>query len=370
MPIQIVRNDITKMQCDAIVNAANSSLLGGGGVDGAIHRAAGRQLLAECRKLGGCNVGEAKATLAYKLSCKYIIHTVGPVWRGGNEGEKELLTSCYKESLKKALELECETVAFPLISSGVYGYPKDKALKVAMDTIGEFLLEHDMLVYIVVFDKASFKISEKLVSDISEYIDEKYFEEHFNYFEEERSRRIFEGNESAPLPIKRKAIRDLTPTKVCESQIMYPCSKNEEPIQKESAELFTSDTANLSDALPLEVLLNQVDESFTEMLLRKIDEKNIKDSDCYKRANISRQLFSKIRKDMDYRPTKNTVIALAVALELDLNETKDMLLKAGYALSHSSKFDIIIEYFIKNKKYDVYEINQALFEFDQALLGA
>lgn len=368
MPIQIVRNDITKMKCDAIVNAANSSLLGGGGVDGAIHRAAGRQLLEECAKLGGCKVGEAKVTSAYNLPSKYVIHTVGPIWRGGTEGEKILLESCYRESLKLALKLECETVAFPLISSGIYGYPKDKALKVAMDTIGDFLLEHDMLVYIVVFDKSSFKISEKLVADIQEYIDDRYIDEHCDYFEEERRRRVLGQHESAALPAFR---RSAPTTQVHEAQLAYSSKAVNEPEAiKESVPLFTSDTAYLSNTIPLEVLLNQVDESFTEMLLRKIDEKGIKDSDCYKRANISRQLFSKIRKDMDYKPSKNTVIALAVALELDLNETKDMLLKAGFALSHSSKFDIIIEFFIKNRKYDVYEINQALFAFDQSLLGA
>lgn len=371
MPIQIVRNDITKMKCDAIVNAANSSLLGGGGVDGAIHRAAGKQLLFECMKLGGCRVGKAKVTAAYKLPCKYVIHTVGPKWKGGGNGEKELLESCYNESLKLALEMECETVAFPLISSGVYGYPKDKGLKVAMDTIGDFLLEHDMLVYIVVFDKSSFKISEKLVTEIQEYIDDRYIEEHCDYFEEERRRRVPGQQESVPLPTRSDFRKAAPSMQVSEAKMEYPCEAVNEPEEiKEHSTLFTSDTMDLSNTIPLEVLLNQIDESFTEMLLRKIDEKGIKDSDCYKKANISRQLFSKIRKDMDYRPSKNTVIALAVALELDLNETKDLLLKAGFALSHSSKFDIIIEYFIKNRKYDVCEINQALFAFDQSLLGA
>lgn len=180
MPLQIIRNDITKIECDAIVNAANSTLLGGGGVDGAIHRAAGKGLLTECMKLGGYETGLAKITKGYNLPCKYVIHTVDPKWKGGNFGERELLESCYRESLKLAYESKCETVAFPLISSGIYGYPKEEALQIAVNEIGKFLLGHDMLVYIVVFDKDCFLVSKKLIADITEYIDENYVETHRN----------------------------------------------------------------------------------------------------------------------------------------------------------------------------------------------
>lgn len=343
MPLYIVRNDITKMKVDAIVNAANNSLLGGGGVDGCIHRAAGPELLAECKTLGGCETGDAKITKGYNLPCKYVIHTVGPIWADGTHGEPKLLASCYSKSLALAKNNGCETVAFPLISSGVYRYPKDKALKVAVDAISDFLLENDMNVYIVIFDKKAYKISEKLFADIAEYIDDRYVDEHV-CSEEENLRRgmLFQSVCAAPMP-----------SESCEDGEITSIFSYDE-LSKES----------LDDAV------NQIDESFSEMLLRKIDEKGMTDAECYKKANIDRKLFSKIRGDKLYKPSKPTAIAFAIALELPLDETKDMLMKAGFALSHSNKFDIIIEFFISQGKYDVFEINEALFAFDQNLLGA
>lgn len=345
MPIKIVRNDITKIECDAIVNAANSTLLGGGGVDGAIHKAAGRELLLECMRLGGCKVGQAKLTKGYNLPCKYVIHTVGPKWRGGTNGEKALLESCYTESLKITKEQGFESVAFPLISSGVYGYPKDKALKVAVDIISGFLLENDMLVYIVVFDKASFQISEKLFNDIATYIDDKYASQ---FSDKAFEMRRMQENFGESVPLSDECV--LAETNILKTD--------------ESIPLCTMATFSLEEAV------NCIDESFSEMLLRKIDEKGMSDSDCYKKANIDRKLFSKIRSNPQYKPSKTTAIAFAVALELSLDETKEMLMKAGFALSHSNKFDIIIEYFILHKNYNIYEINEALFAFDQSLLGA
>ena len=330
MPLQIVRNDITKMQVDAIVNAANETLLGGSGVDGAIHQAAGPELLAECRTLHGCKTGQAKITKGYHLPAKFVIHTVGPVWEGGSYGERELLVSAYRSSLELALEHRCETMAFPLISSGVFGYPKDQALKVAVDTIGDFLLQHDMTVYLVIFDKAAYTIGGKLFSDIAAYIDDRYAEEHTDS-DEEQLRRRFRVLASAPMPEAEAA------------PAAAPSSLNE--------------------------ALEMLDESFSQMLLRKIDEAGLTDAECYKRANVDRRLFSKIRSDIHYKPSKPTAMAFAVALELPLEDAREMLQKAGFAFSHASKFDIIVEYFIAHRNYNIFEINEALFAFDQSLLG-
>lgn len=329
MPLQIVRNDITTMKVDAIVNAANESLLGGGGVDGAIHRAAGPKLLAECRTLGGCKTGQAKITKGYRLPARFVIHTVGPIWRGGGHGERELLISAYRSSLELALANQCETVAFPLISSGVYGYPKDQALKVAVDTIGDFLLSHDMAVYLVIFDRAAYTIGGKLFADIASYIDDRYVDAH---------------TDSREAQLRRMALASVS---MGENELPPPA------------------------AAPsgLDRALSKLDESFSQMLLRKIDERGMTDAQCYKKANIDRKLFSKIRSDIHYKPSKPTAMAFAIALELPLEEAREMLEKAGFAFSHASKFDIIVEYFIAHQNYNIFEINEALFAFDQSLLG-
>lgn len=338
MPFRIIRNDITKVKADAVVNAANSSLLGGGGVDGAIHRAAGPDLLKECRTLGGCNTGDAKITKGYKMPCKYIIHTVGPIWNGGRSGEKEQLYSCYKKSLELAKEYECGSVAFPLISSGVYGYPKDKALDVAVSAITDFLEENDMDITMVVFDKNAVSVSEKLISDVKKYIDDNYAEEHSSYFSRRnKGIRLFEERDEPD--IKMSANREYR-----------------------APESYDDLSACFED-------FDKLDETFSQALLRMIDEKGLTDVQVYKKANIDRRLFSKIRSDMNYKPKKQTAIALAVALELDIQETQKLLEKAGYTLSNSIKFDVIIKYFIENKKYNIYEINETLFAFDQSLIG-
>ena len=338
MPLQIIRNDITTMSVDAIVNAANTSLLGGGGVDGCIHRAAGPELLAECSTLHGCETGGAKITKGYRLPCKYVIHAVGPRWRDGKHREQELLESCYRISLNLAKENGCQSVAFPLISSGIYGYPKDQALKVAVDTISAFLLENEMMVYMVIFDRKAYQISGKLFADIEAYIDDRYVEEHTDRRAEQRRRLEALAEES----YFEAALAPMPPETICESY----------------------------SGQSLEEALGQMDESFSEMLLRKIDESGMTDAQCYKKANIDRKLFSKIRSDKFYKPSKPTVLAFAIALELPLAQMQEMLSKAGFTLSHSSKFDIIVEYFVERGNYNVYEINEALFAFDQSLIGA
>ena len=331
MPLEIVRNDITIMQVDVIVNVANSALQMGGGVCGAIFNAAGAtELQAACDEIGECPPGEAVLTDGFRLQAKKIIHTVGPIWQGGTANEERLLTSCYKNSLALAVAHGYESIAFPLISSGIYGYPKEQPLQIAMSTISEFLMKHDLYVYIVVYDQKAFGISKKLFTSISEYVDEHYVEEQdLKYY---RNRQVL--NEEI----------------VQESQDISV----EMPVTKRS----------------LEHVLNQMDESFAESLLRLIDEKGMTDAETYKKANIDRRLFSKIRNAVDYTPLKKTVIAFAIALELNLDETIDLLAKAGYTLSRSSKFDLIIEYFIEEENFNIHEINEALFNFEQVLLGA
>lgn len=333
MPLQIVRNDITRMKVDAIVNAANTSLLGGGGVDGCIHRAAGPGLLAECRTLGGCRTGDAKITGGYALPCRYVIHTVGPIWRGGTHGERELLASCYRTSLELAAAHDCETVAFPLISSGVYGYPKVQALQVAVDTIRDFLADREMTVYMVLFDRDSTTIGQQLFTDLRSYIDDRYEDVYATSYAE-HTRHL------------QALLEDMA--QAAPSIDAPPCAAM---------------SASLEEAL------DGLDESFSQMLLRKIDEKGMTDVQCYKKANISRKLFSKIRSHKLYRPSKATALAFAIALELPLQETRELLMKAGFALSRSSKADIIVEYFIEHGNYDIFAINEALFAFDQNLLG-
>ena len=331
MPFEILRNDITKMKADAIVNTANPRPVIGSGVDSMLHQAAGPELLRARQAIGPIAVGEAAVTDAFALHARFVIHTVGPVWQGGGCGEEALLRRCYDNALRLAAERKCRSIAFPLISSGNYGFPKDKALQVAIAAFSAFLLENEMQIYLVVFDRGAYRLSEQLFQGVASYIDQHYVDscELATYG-------------AAP----RRGRRLDRCMEVCESMAMP------------------------RPTMSLEDFLKAKDSGFTQRLRELILEKGLKNSAVYKRANISKQLFSKIINDPDARPTKPTAIALALALELDLEGTRDLIGRAGYALTNSSTFDLIIRYFIERKQYNVVEINIALYEFDQSLLGA
>ena len=341
MPFTIVRQDITKLKVDAIVNAANTELQMGGGVCGAIFKAAGAaQLQAACDKLAPIKTGEAVITPGFDLPAKFVIHAAGPVYHRQNAAKSEkLLRSAYLESLRLAIENECESIAFPLISSGIYGYPKDEALQVATSAIHDFLIDHDIDVTLVVFDKSAFAVSRELLGAVESYIDVHYVDTH------QMMRRKL-------LDVEHQAI-----------------SKADERISRLNEPALEYMLDPIGAPTSLDDLVGNLDEPFSKMLMRLIDAKGMTDVEVYKRANLDRKLFSKIRSNKGYMPSKRTVIALAVALKLSLDETDDLLERAGYALSHAVKFDVIVEYFIAHGKYDVYEINEVLFEYDQPLLG-
>lgn len=329
MPFEIVRNDIVNMKVDAIVNTANPRPIIGAGTDKAVHDKAGARLLLARKEIGNIAVGEAAITPAFDLDVNYVIHTAGPIWKDGRYGEEDLLASCFRNSLGIAKKKACESIAFPLISTGSYGFPKPLALQIAVREISSFLMENEMQVYLVVFEKQSFELSEKLFKSVSSYIDANYVSDKMNL-------------EYGTSKVRRR--------------------NYEEMLLHESSYEITVRIPNLDG------MLENLDKGFSETLLALIDRTGKKDSEIYKKANVDRKLFSKIRNNADYRPSKTTAIAFAIALELDLDETSDLLSRAGYALSQSSKFDVIVRYFIENKKYDIFEINSALFRFDQPLL--
>ena len=335
MPFKIIRNDITKMKTDAIVNAANTKLQQGGGVCGAIFSAAGAQELQdECDRLRPCSVGQAVITSGHKLPAKYIIHAVGPIWQGGDHKEADLLSRAYTSSLNLALKHNIKSIAFPLISSGIYGYPKDQALQIAISTIQNFLKQHEMDISLVVYEKEAVLLSEKLFSTIEKYIDD-------HYIKEDKSR--------------RSAIYELEDEyQILESSMPPPRFSQARPKKVRT----------------LEDVIGQIEETFSQRLLGLIDEKGMTDVEAYKGANVDRRLFSKIRSNEGYNPSKITAIAFAISLKLNLDETKDLLARAGYVLSPSGEFDLIIRFFIEEGNHDIYAINQALFDFGQKLLGA
>ena len=381
MPLKIVRNDITAMKVDAIVNSAHPTPIVGGGVDRAIHDRAGTALLAARQKIGDIHTGEAFLTPAFHLPAKYVIHTVGPVWQDGTHGERTLLAACYQNALHLALEHACASIAFPLISAGVFGCPAEIAIRAATTAIRAFLAEHEMEVYLVIFDRSAFQISRHLFDDVQRYVDKTYTEE--TEAEERQSepplrrkeplRGVFRGAVLRPQPTKEMSFQRMDvphrkktlggKIKEALAPLHRPFHESMEEARAASPQPSRKKNRTLSD------LIAEIDDTFSEALIRLIDKKGKTDPEIYKRANIDRRHFSKIRNTPDYQPKKATALAFAIALELNLDETKDFIGRAGYALSHSSKMDIIVEYFIKREEYDIFTINETLFAFEQPCLG-
>ncbi len=345
MSFKIVRNDITKMKVDAIVNTANPEPVVGYGLDQGIHQKSGPELLKARQKIGEIKIGQAAITPAFGLDAKFVIHAVGPVWQGGTSDEEKHLRDTYLNILKLATKYHCMSVALPLMSTGNYGFPKSKALKIAVEVIRNFLRDNDTEIYLVIFGKEEMLLSEKLFSEVRSYIDENYVKEKFK--EEYKTERPTE-------------LRDVS------GQISRYNLLGE---ANHSYEQFTLKEPLAIDEGSIAKLLDNLDASFSETLLKLIDKTGKKDSEIYKKANVDRKLFSKIRTNKDYRPTKKTAIAFALALELDIKETEELISRAGYTLSHSNKFDIIVEYFILHRNYDIYELNEVLFTFDQPIIG-
>ena len=356
MPFEIVRNDIVNMQVDAVVNTANPNPVIGSGVDSGIHKKAGHELLTARQKIGCIDFGDVAITPGFGLDAKYVIHTVGPIWVDGNHGEEKILSSCYRKSLALAKEHNCESIAFPLIATGNYGFPKPLALQIAVREISSFLLENEMQIYLVVFGKEAFALSEKLFKSVSSYIDENYI----------RSKTLDEyGPENTyAARLESRRIRERRKQSDRIREDMYPSQALEECLAMPAMAPAPMDSDDWGQ------LLKDLDAGFSETLLKLIDRSGKKDSEIYKKANVDRKLFSKIRNNMDYKPSKTTALAFAFALELDVDETKDFIGRAGFALSHSSKFDVIVEYFLVNRNYNVFELNEVLFAFDQPLIGA
>lgn len=356
MPFQIIRNDLTKMQVDAIVNTTNPNPSVGYGVDMGIHQAAGPDLLIARKTLGTIPVGGAGITNGYNLPAKHVIHTVCPVWQGGDKSEVRLLRRAYTRCLEIAHEAECSSVAFPLMSAGNHGFPKTVALQTAVDAISAFLMDHEMMVYMVVFSREAVAVSEKLFQSVESYIDEHYTKqkklEEYGYTDKCMVRQA----EIEPTLLYQRRMRNM---ELQEEAMAMPMEASKCAPASKAA--FSMD--DLHD------LLERTDDGFSPTLLKLIDRSGKTDVEVYKKANIDRKLFSKIRSNPNYQPSKPTVLAFAIALELDLEETEMLLSRAGLALSHANKQDIVVEFFIKSQNFDIHELNSVLFALDLTPLG-
>ena len=382
MPFSIERNDLATVEADAVVVAANEHLKITGGVGMAVARAAGlAELQAACDEIGFCPCGSAVATPAFNLKASVVVHAVGPVWMGGARGEADFLRSAYDAALECAVAEGARSIALPLISSGTYGFPPDVSLAVARESIRVFLNRHDDIdVRLVLYDRESVMAGMAAYLDIAEYIDDRCVDE-------SHGRKIAGSNMPAAPDLEPRGTqkrRHLFPQRSSEAKGTFAKRDRADHVPFDAdAYIAFAEESIAHDAAPmaapgmaaapargrsLEDLLNSMDAPFSTTLLALIDERGMTDAQVYKRANMSRQLFSKIRSDADYRPSKKTVLALAIALGLNLGETEDLLARAGFALSNSSKSDIIVEYFISRGNYDIFEINEALYAFDQPIL--
>lgn len=383
MPLKIVRNDITRMQVDAIVNTVNTEPIYSSGVDMAVYKAAGeKELLAERERIGCLEEGEVAITSGYNLPAKYIIHAVSPYYEDGEHCEEELLRSCYKKSLEMAEAYCCKSIAFPLISTGSFGYPREEGLRIAIDEINGFLLHHSMIVYLVVFDEASTRLGTQLYPALEAYIDRNYVE--IKSREEYGDYQIYPPAEARPateapspansatqqlpeVPIlaKKAPKRANIATKFLQAMRVEPKDSSEE--LREEFYCDSLEEEDYCDFLEenesaLQERMKHMSDTFQEYLLYLIEERGLSNAEVYKRAIITKQLFSKIKLNPQYHPDKGTAMRLCVGAKLSLDETKDLLARAGYALSPCDKRDIIFSFFIEHGVFDMIEIDIALEE--------
>lgn len=358
MPFKIVRNDITKMQVDAIVNTANEAPIYSSGTDSAVYKAAGEAaLLEERRKIGYLAKGDVAITPGFNLPAKYIIHAVSPYYKDGQSGEEEKLRSCYKKSLALALKNGCQSIAFPLIATGGFGYPKEEGMRIAVDEINAFLFKHSMFIYLVVFDEKSTKLAQNLYPDLESYIDENYvnLQKKVEYSERMATRQLVPEMRDFQILLPRafasRRVETEAKADVCREDEFCrdSCANSYEKFYEENESALEKRMQHMSD-------------TFQEYLFYLIDQKGMANAEVYKRAIITKQLFSKIKVNANYHPDKSTAMRLCVGAKLNLDETKDLLARAGYALSPCDKRDIIFSFFIEREVYDMIEIDIALEE--------
>lgn len=386
MPFYLIRKDITAVKADAIVNTANTEPIIGGGVDYAIYQKAGHKLLQERKKIGKISVGEARITPAFDLPVRKIIHTVSPY---ADEADSvSLLKRCYRNTLNLAVENKLESIAFPLIGAGTCGFVSQTALEIATEEIKAFLENNEMDIYLTVLDKTSFKISTALYDEVKSYIDDVEAEEmlrEYHYKDYGVARAATEQVDNLEIPswVRRLEQRERrreeerlcqeAERKIEEERLCREAERRlEERRRSENESCEYVPELDLCYGVPADwaEIIKQEEEGFSEYLLKKIDESGRTDADVYKKANLDRKLFSKIRNDKNYKPKKYTALALAISLQMDKEEALNLIGKAGYTLTRSSRGDLIIEYCLTHKKYNIYEINEILYEYNQPLLGS